>query len=74
MFNTKLIFFSSLSVVVCELPLLEGVAGFAWVKVKGLTLRIRLQAHVVGNKLSYEVLRLHQDKTGHIINKQSISL
>lgn len=64
----KLVSVSSLSVVVCKLPLLEGVSGFTWVEVKSVTLRPRLQAHVVGNNLSYEVIRLHKDKTGHMIN------
>lgn len=53
----KLVSVSSLSVVVCKLPLLEGVSGFTWVEVKSVTLRPRLQAHVVGNNLSYEVIR-----------------
>lgn len=58
--HIKLISVSSLSMVVCELPLLEGIAGFTWVEAKRVTLRPRLQAHVVGNKLCYEVLRLHK--------------
>lgn len=44
-----------------ELPLLEGIAGFTWVEAKRVTLRPRLEAHVVGNELGYEVLRLHKD-------------
>lgn len=62
---------SSLGSVVCELPFLEGVAGYTWVETKSVTLRFRLQAHVVRNKLCYEVLRLNETKTGKIITDQS---
>lgn len=66
----KLILVSSLSVVVCELPLLEGVAGFTWVEAKSVPLRTRLQAHVVGHKLRYEVLPLCRHRTGNIMKER----
>ena len=52
----------------CELPFLEGVHGFTRAEAKSVTLRPRLQAHVAGNELRHEVLRLDKDKTEDIIN------
>lgn len=46
-----------------ELPLLEGVAGLTRAEAQGLSLRPRLQAHVIGHVLCHEVLRLDRDKT-----------
>lgn len=65
---------SSQSVVVCELPLLEGIAGFTGVQAKSVALRPRLQAHVVGHKLCYKVLRLCKNKTGSVISEQDSSI
>lgn len=55
--RTKLSSVSSLGVVVCELPLLEGVVGVTGVEAKCVALSSRLHAHVVGHELRYEVLR-----------------
>lgn len=48
---------SSLSVVFCELPLLEGVSAFTRIQVKSVPFRPRLQAHALGRILCYEVVR-----------------
>lgn len=48
----------------CELPLLETVAGFTQAEVQSFSLSPRLQAHVMGHVFCNEVLRLDKDKTG----------
>lgn len=68
----KVISVSSQSGVVCELPLLEGVAGFTRVEAECVTLWPRLQAHVVGHKLCYEVLR--QSGVGRFVEPAEFSL
>lgn len=57
----------SRSVIVCELPLLEIVVGFTRVEVQSVALKPRLQAHVMGHKFCYEVLRLDKDRKGNMI-------
>lgn len=47
----------------CELPLLECVAGLTRAEAQRLCARPRLQAHVIGHVLGDEVLRLDGDKT-----------
>lgn len=54
---------SSLSVVVCELPLLQRVALLARLEAKRVAPRLRLQTHVMGHELRDEVRRLG-DKAG----------
>lgn len=46
----------------CELPLLQSVAGLTRAEAQRLGLRPRLQAHVIGHVLRHEVLRLDRDK------------
>lgn len=73
MFNTQKSW-SSLGTVVCELPLLEGVGGFAVIKAQSVAMRPRLQAHVFGEKVCDEVLRLHREKQEtRLMNKPSVS-
>lgn len=54
----------------CELPLLESVAGLTRAEAQRLGLRPRLQAHVIGHVLRHEVLRLDRDKNKGNENKE----
>lgn len=56
----------------CELPLLESVAGLTRAEAQRLGLRPRLQAHVIGHILRHEVLRLDRDKTREMKTKKKL--